>query len=183
MTGKPGILENLNTRDLADCHLQGTEETIPLFSQVLSLCRGRQPLILELKSHGGNAEALTQAVCRQLEGYCGPFCLESFDPRCLLWLRRNRPELIRGQLAENFLQDRHSSVPWLLRFAASFHLESFLTRPDFIAHRFRDRKTLSNFLIRRLWGIRGITWTVDTPEDLQTAEKEGWIPIFERIRP
>ena len=183
MTGKTGILEGLTKDDLPHCHLKGTDQCIPTFSQVLDLCGGRQPLIIELKTQGGNADALTEAVCQALRGYEGPFCLESFDPRCLLWLKRHRPELIRGQLSENFLKQEHPAMPWPLRFAASYHLETFLTRPHFIAHKFKDRKNLSVFLIRRLYGIQGITWTVDTEADFHTALQEGWIPIFERIRP
>ena len=35
------------------------------------------------------------------------YCIESFDPRCILWLKKHRPLIIRGQLSEQFL--RHGS--------------------------------------------------------------------------
>ena len=104
ITGKPGRVEDLTAADLPNYRLNGTTETIPLFSQLLEENRGRVPLIVELKTHGGNAAALTREVCRQLEGYSGAYCLESFDPRCIRWLKVNRPELIRGQLSENWLK-------------------------------------------------------------------------------
>ena len=65
----------------------------------------------------------------------------------------------------------------------SFHLENFLCRPDFIAYDFPTRKVLSNRICRRLWGLESVTWTLRTPEDHETALKEGWIPIFENYLP
>ena len=183
MTGQLGILESLSGEDLEFYRLQCSDQRIPTLSQVLDLIQGTVPLIIELKVRQANSSALCQAVCRQLDCYPGAFCLESFDPRCLMWLKKHRPELLRGQLSENFLKKKDSSLSWPLRFAASFHLESFLTRPDFIAHRFSDRRTLSNYLIRRLWQVAGITWTVRSQQELDTACREGWIPIFEGFLP
>lgn len=183
MTGRPGILENLSTADLQSCYLNGTKEAIPTLSQVLNLVDGRVPLILELKTHDRNAARLTQTVCRMLDAYHGSYCLESFDPRCLLWLKKHRPQILRGQLSENFLMKKDSDLSLLLRFGASYHLESFLTRPDFIAHKYEDRKTLSNFLIRRFWKIPAVTWTVHSQQELDTALQEGYVPIFEGFLP
>ena len=183
MTGREEILEDLTSEDLKTRFLQGTRETIPTFSQVLALYQGTAPLIIELTSYEGNAALLTETACRMLKDYPGPYCLESFDPKCVLWLKKIRPDLIRGQLSENFLSIRNSPVPWILRFLGSYHLESFLTRPDFIAHKFCDRKTLSNALIRKFWKVPGIAWTIQNQQELETARKEGWIPIFEGFLP
>lgn len=183
VTGREGVIEDLTADDLADCHLNGTDQTIPTFSQVLELFQGRAPMIVELKPWKGNHAALCQAACRMLEGYSGVYCLESFDPQCVLWLKQNRPHLVRGQLCEDFLHRLKGKKPWLIRFLGTYHLQTFLTRPDFIACRFSDRRNLSNFLIRKLWGIQGVTWTVDREADFRQALQEGWIPIFESIRP
>ena len=109
--------------------------------------------------------------------------MESFDPRVVRWLRKNRPEIIRGQLSENYLKKPQSKLPLILKFALAFHLENFLCRPDFIAYDFPTRKVLSNPICRRLWGLEAVTWTLRTPEDHETALKEGWIPIFENYIP
>lgn len=182
-TGKSGTPEELTAADLKDYPLEGTEETIPLFSQVLELFAGRAPIIVELKPVGGNHAALCQAACDMLDGYNGVYCLESFDPRCIHWLKKNRPELIRGQLSEDFVHNPKSPLPLVLKFLLTHQLENFLIRPDFVAYKFADRKTPSVFLARKLWGAQGVTWTITKPEDLDTARKEGWIPIFEGFRP
>ena len=72
---------------------------------------------------------------------------------------------------------------WPVRLITSYYMENFVTRPDFIAYRFEDRKTVSNTLCRKLWGLQGVSWTLRTPEDFQTAVAEGWIPIFEGFCP
>ena len=182
-TGKSGKPEDLTAADLENYPLEGTEETIPLFSQVLELFAGKAPIIVELKPVGSNHGALCQAACDLLDAYSGPYCLESFDPRCIYWLKKHRPDLIRGQLSEDFVHNPKNPLPMHMKFLLTHLLENFLTRPDFVAYRFQDRKALSPFLARKVWGAQGVTWTITAREDLETAHKEGWLPIFEGFRP
>lgn len=181
-TGKPGKVEELSSAQLSDYPLEGTQEVIPLFPQVLELFAGKAPLIIELKPDGDNYAALCEAAVAAMEGYSGPWCMESFDPRCIDWLRRHRPDIIRGQLSENYLKG-NTPLPFLLKFALTYNLLNFRTLPDFIAYDYQARKTLSNFLCRRLWGIQGVSWTIRTPQEFEEAAKEGWIPIFENFLP
>lgn len=175
-------IESLTSAQLVNYRLNETNETIPLFSDVLKLFNGAAPLIIELKTAGGNAKQLCKAACDMLDHYQGPYCIESFDPRCIIWLKKHRPEIIRGQLAENSLH-RHNSIPWIIRFVMTNHLLNFLSQPDFIAYNFPHRKTLGTYLCRKLWGIQGVAWTLRTKEDFDTAISEGWMPIFEGYTP
>lgn len=181
-TGCEGRVEDLTTEELKQYHLEGTTETIPTFREVLDIFEGKAPLIIELKAEN-NAAALCETACKMMEGYQGVWCMESFDPRCVLWLKKNRPEIIRGQLAENYLKKPKSKLPWILKVILSYHLENFLTKPDFVAYDFETREVLSNKICRRLYGMQGVTWTVRSPEDHETALKEGWIVIFENYTP
>ena len=182
-TGAEGRIEDLTTEDLSSYHLEGTEETIPTFSQVLALFNGKAPMIIELKAEKGNHDALAETVCRMLEGYDGLYCIESFDPRCLMWLTKNRPDIVRGQLSENFCRDKSSGLPWILRFALTNLLTNFLTRPDFIAYKFEDRKGLSPTLCRKWWHAQGVSWTIRSQQNLDTALREENIAIFEHFEP
>lgn len=183
MTGMEGRPEDLTAADLPNYSLDGTGETIPLFSQVLELYAGKAPLIVELKPVGSNHAALTEAACRMLEGYNGAYCIESFDPRCIAWLKKNRPHIIRGQLTENFVANKKSPLPFVMKFILTHQVENFLTLPDFVAYKFADRKTFSNTLARKLWGAQGVTWTLKTQEEYDAAVAEGWLPIFKGFRP
>ena len=182
MTGRDGRIEDLTLAELPECHLSGTQQTIPTLRQVLELVNGRVPLILEIKTADKNAETLTEAVVKLLADYKGLYCLESFDPQVLRYLRRNCPRIVRGQLAEDSVS-RDKTYSWFTRFICSYYLENFLTLPDFIAYRFEDRENTSITLCRRLWGLQGVSWTIRSPGDFTTAREEGWIPIFENFDP
>lgn len=181
-TGADGRIEDLTTEDLKNYHLEGTEETIPTFQELLDLYDGKAPLIVELKPVNGNHAILTETACNMLDGYTGVYCIESFDPRCIAWLKKNRPKIIRGQLSENFFKsDSNLSVP--LKFILTYSLSHFFTMPDFTAYKFADRKNLSTWICRRLYGVQGVSWTIRSKEDYDIAVKEGWIPIFENFIP
>ena len=182
-TGKEGRVEELTTGQLKDCFLEGTKETIPTFREVLAVFSGKAPVIIELKPENGNHAALCEAACAAMAGFEGSWCMESFDPRVVRWLRKNRPEIIRGQLSENYLRKPQSKLPLPLKLALSRHLENFLCRPDFIAYDFETRKVLSNTICRRLWGLEMVSWTLRSPEEHETALAEGWIPILEYDTP
>ena len=181
--GADVLIEDLTTADLENYRLEGTDETIPTFRQVLDLYQGKAPLVVELKSDGRNYAALAEATSNMLDSYDGVYCLESFDPRCIRWLKKNRPDLIRGQLTENFFRTENSPLPWYLKLVLSKQLMNFLITPDFVSYKFADRKNLGNFLVRKVLGIQGVTWTLTSLQDHETAVKEGWIPIFENYEP
>jgi glycerophosphoryl diester phosphodiesterase len=175
-------IEDLSKADLQHYHLDGTGECIPLFPEVLDLFSGKAPLIVELKVVDNNHTALCEAACRLLDSYDGPYCIESFDPRVVAWLRKYRPDVIRGQLSENYFAPGRPKMPAILRFILTHHIENLVTRPDFIAYRFSDRAcTPSNKRFQK----RGLTvaWTLTNPEDYRQAVSEGWLPIFEGFLP
>ena len=178
VAGADVAIEDLTLQDLDQYTLGGTQEHIPLFSQVLELYRGKAPLIVELKCVGNNVVPLCEAACKMLDTYEGLYCMESFDPRVTRWLRKNRPDIIRGQLSENWFHSQ-TKLPWLLKLLMAYHISNVYTRPDFIAYKYCDRKTFGTEICRKLWRIQGVSWTLQRPEEYETAVQEGWIPIFE----
>lgn len=182
-TGAEGYVEDLCVEDLNSYHLEGTEETIPTFSQVLELYAGKAPLIVELKAERKNHAALAEAACDMLDAYNGPYCIESFDPRCILWLRKNRPDVIRGQLSQNFFRDSTKLSP-VLKFLLTQNLLNFLTRPDFLAYRFEHRKSCPGLgICQKLFKMQLVGWTIRDRETHRNATGKGWLSIFERFIP
>lgn len=180
--GVDARIEDLSTKDLSRYHLAGTGECIPLFSEVLYLFAGKAPLIVELKVVDGNQVSLCEAACKLLDSYNGPYCIESFDPRAVAWFRKNRPDVIRGQLSENWMGRKHP-LPAVLRWILTYHISNIYTRPDFIAYKFADRNTFGTDICRKFWKLQGVSWTLKTPAEFATAVTEGWIPIFEGFTP
>lgn len=178
-TGSEGCIEDLTVDQLYTYFLEGTMQTIPEFGQVLRLFDGRVPLIVELKSASKNHAALCEKTCEMLDAYNGAYCLESFDPRCVYWLRKNRPDLIRGQLTENFFKSKTTTLPWILKFVMTFQILNFLTRPDFVAYKFQDRNHMSNRIVDGLWKTPSVAWTLMNKQEYEAAMSEKRIPIFE----
>lgn len=184
VTGQKVLVEELTAADLSRFPLQGTEERIPLFGEVLALFEDKAPLVIELKVAGGNTAALTDKVMEALRDYRGLYCIESFQPSVLLHLKKHYPKAIRGQLAENFL--KHSEVglpPKPVAWAGAKLLSTVVTRPDFIAYRWEDRSCRSLRLMRRLYGVHEVSWTVRDRETMDLLEADGCVPIFENFVP
>ena len=178
VAGEAVDIEDLTAADLENYTLLDSREHIPLFSQVLELYRGKAPLIVELKCARNNVEPLCRAACAMLDGYEGLYCMESFDPRVTRWLRKNRPDIIRGQLSENWFRSP-AKLPMILKLVMTCHISTLYTRPDFIAYKYCDRKTFGTDICRKFWGLQGVSWTLKSKEEFDTAVQEGWIPIFE----
>jgi glycerophosphoryl diester phosphodiesterase len=172
---------DLTADELRQYRLEGTEERIPFLEEVLPLFEGKTPLIVELKVEG-NAGALSQAACDLLDQFSVEYCIESFHPQAILWLKQNRPQVCRGQLSQNFLADR-AGLSWPAAFAMKNLLTGFLTAPDFIAYNLHHRERLSIKLARKVWGVREVSWTIRTPEELAACEADGCLSIFEQFVP
>ena len=179
-TGQEGILEDLTKEDLQSYRLEGTEETIPTFQQVLELYSGKAPLIIELKPYRKNHAALAKATCEALRGYKGMWCIESFDPRCLMWLKKHRKGVIRGQLSQNFLKES-SALKLPLRLLLTSLFLNLAVRPDFVAYNYEHKNDLPFHLSKNLWGVQSFAWTVTDKETAEKLTEEGYIPIFEKF--
>ncbi len=180
--GKDVKVSQCTAAGLDQYRLEGTEEKIPFLEDVLALFEGKAPLIIELKDEN-NAADLAGAVMAMIDQYPKlDYCIESFHPQCLSWLAKNRPEVCRGQLSTDFIKEKNNlSLP--MAFAATHLLSSSVSRPDFIAYNYRDRKKLSLKLSRDLWGIREVSWTVRDRETMEKLEAEGCLIIFENFLP
>lgn len=173
----------LTAEELSRYRLEGTDERIPFLEEVLPIFEGVSPLIVELKVDNGNSAALAQATCEMLDKFHVDYCVESFHPQAIQWLRRNRPDVCRGQLSQNFLKGEHTGLGFAADFAMTHLLTSFLTLPDFIAYNHQHRKRLNLKLARLIWQVKEVSWTIRTPEDLKKCEDKGCLSIFEQFEP
>ena len=184
LCGVHARVEEQTLPELRRLTLQGTEEKLPLLEEVLPLFERKTPLLIELKVEGNNWRELCAQTCRLLSSYRGDYCIESFDPRVLRWLKLNEPFILRGQLTENFLKPGEApGYGLLLRLAMTILLPNFLTRPDFIACRYEDRGILPVRLCCGLLKGQEASWTLRSQEELAAAEGAGALAIFEGFLP
>ena len=162
--------------ELKQLSLCGTEHTIPLFSDVLAVIRGRGPLIVELKTGRRNRE-LCEKTHALLESYRGDVCIESFNPFIVTWFRFHAPDLVRGQLAMPYKRYAGEGFTKVQAFAMSHTLFNFLARPQFIAYRIGPRPPLVR--LSEALGAMRIGWTSHEPRN----EKGRDGVIFEFYRP
>ena len=144
----PAQLRDRTSTELGLLSVGGTKDKIPTLKQLLRLCDGKVPLVLELKGREGDDEGFAESVLEVLEGYKGHVALMSFDH----WLLKDLKELeapypigltADGNEPETFF--KHDEAMQLgLDFISYFY--GHLPNPFITAQRQR--------------GIPVITWTV-----------------------
>ena len=173
--GVEAKVADLTLEELKKLRLCGTEETIPLFSEVLKCVRGRGALIVELKNGKRNKE-LCEKTYELLRSYSGEYCIESFNPFIVRWFKRNAPEVLRGQLATH-PEDYKGEVNPVTGFLLGCVLLNFLSRPQFIAYKI-GRKPFT-VKLSELFGAMRVCWTSHE----WMNEKGNHTVIFEFYKP
>lgn len=173
--GVQGRVDEYSLHELQQLSLCGTEQRIPLFSEVLGIVRGRGPLIVELKSGRRNRE-LCEKTCALLSDYRGDVCIESFNPTIVAWFRFHARDLVRGQLAMPARRYAAGVRP-LMSVMLSHGLMNFVSRPQFIAYRIGYQPP--TIRLAQLLGAMRVGWTSHEPRN----ERGRDAVIFEFYRP
>lgn len=182
VTNQKGIIERMTAKQIKNIKLEGTSETIPLLKQVLKTVNGAVPLMIELKVSLGNSRELCEAVSRCMQNYKGAWCVASFDPRCVYWFKKNKPEVVRGQIIMNFLRNR-GKFNGIVNLLLSAQALNFITKPDFISVYYKNRNDLATSICKNHWKMKCSCWTVRDIKTLDDCETQGFTPIFEQIEP
>ena len=177
--GVDAKVNSMTYEELQKLRLFNSEETIPLFSEVLKVIDGKVPLIMEVKMVNAKTR-VCELADKELEGYHGVYCMESFHPFAVRWFRKNRPEVIRGQLAANFRKEgkKEGISDWMVHML----LVNVLGRPDFVAY---SHKSAGNFSrkVTRLLGATAVAWTIRSQKELDMHKKHFDLFIFEGFQP
>ncbi len=179
--GKDIKVADLTYDELKAYKLFKSQERIPVLKEVLELVDGKVPLIIELKIPWG-ARKLCEAVAKLLEQYQGLYCIESFNPFGLVWYRRNKPSVVRGQLSTDFAKEKIAGTR-LQHFLLKHLLLNFLTKPDFIAYQHGYRKDLSFAVCRLLYRVKTVAWTIKSQKDYENNRRYFKLFIFESFIP
>lgn len=169
-----GKLWEYTLEELQQMKLLYSEQMIPTLKEVLEVVDGKVPLIIEYKM-----DRVDTKVCELsnelLKNYEGPYCIESFHPLALRWYRENCPEILRGQLSENYARRGRKGIAlWVM----THLLSNFYTRPDFIAYCHKDADNFSRRICRAL-GALSVTWTIKSQEEYEKAKSQFDLFIFD----
>ena len=148
----------LTYKELQKLTLMNSTEKIPLFQDVLDLVNGQVPLLIEIKLP--TVKTLTCRLADELlQNYSGKYCIESFNPLALRWYKKNRKEIIRGQLSANLTRPV-AEGGYFLSFLVKYLLLNFLGKPDFISCCYKDRYNISFLLQKYIYKTPVFAWTV-----------------------
>lgn len=173
-----GHVWDYTLEELKKFKLKNSNECIPTFEEALNVIDGKTPIIVEYK-----LDVVQTEVCRLsnelLKNYNGPYCIESFHPLALLWYKKNRPDVVRGQLSKQFWRYKEDRKFTYLIMA--FLLSNVATRPDFIAYKHSDASNISRILCK-LFGGLSVAWTIRSAEDFEKAKDKFDLFIFDSCR-
>lgn len=176
MCGVEGKVWEYTLEELQQMKLANSEQTIPAFQEFLKIVDGKVPFILEFK-----LDRVQTKVCELanevLKNYHGAYCIESFHPLAVLWYRKNRPDVLRGQLSEEFFREEKNKGQHILT-ATSFLIFNFAGRPDFIAYNHLHANNISRRICKML-GALSVTYTIKSKEEYKRNKKNFDLFIFD----
>ncbi len=169
--------ENLTLEEIKKLNLAGTSEKIPTLKECLDLVDGRVPLLIEFKTPVlTKFEPLCRFANEVLKDYKGKYFIQSFNPLIVRWYKKNRPDIMRGQLSSAFYKEPfHQKLAGALVF-------NFLSRPDFVSYEYKHK----NNFFRRLTSLLGafpVAWTYTEKEQIKKTKKSFKAFIFEKFIP
>ena len=176
--GVHGRVDAFTLAELREMRLCGTEETIPLLTEVFDVMAGKTPMIIELKTGPRNDELCKKALAL-MRAYSGPYCIESFDPRIVRWFKKNAPDILRGQLAD--APRSYGEKARLRGIVMGGLFLNCLARPQFIAYG-PGKQPWSARFAETLGALR-VCWTVRPEDGIAAKEAENDAVIFEFYRP
>ena len=179
MCGVEGKVEEKTLAELQELRLLGTDQGIPTLRQMLALVDGRVPLLVELKGESVNTSLcpLADAI---LSEYKGDYIIESFNPMLVRWYKKNRPDVVRGQLFCNL--NNGKKVKKLIYYLITALLTNVLARPHFLARGQDSARNLSFVICKKLFRAPAYVWTVRAQDQIPDAKRgegiifEGFIP-------
>ena len=175
MCGKKGYIWEYTLEELREFTLADSKERISTFEEVLRFVDGKVPLIIEYKMDNPDIK-VCELGDKLLANYKGVYCIESFHPKVLMWYRKNRPDVVRGQLSMDFSKDEKYNAPYFA--LMTYLLLNFITRPDFIAYKYTDEKILSRRLCKKLGGL-AFAYTIKSQEAYEMVKDKFDMFIFD----
>ncbi|MBQ7363087.1 MAG: glycerophosphodiester phosphodiesterase [Clostridia bacterium] len=180
--GRDEKVVDLTADELKKIPLGSTEDCIPTFREVLSLVAGRVPLLVEIKKDVGEG-AVAERFLSEIADYDGEYIAESFNPFALRTVRRARPDILLGILSTEYTRNEKCKGKIFYRQLERLRM-NFLCRPDFIAYDKEGWRVTALRLIRRLFKVPTLAWTVKSEDEERLARSCGFDSvIFEKYMP
>ena len=159
LTGEKGYVYDKTLKQIKSLKILGSEEKIPTFDEVLKMCEGKSPLLIEIKNQP--SKTVVKKIVDKLKDYKGEFAIQSFNPLYIKKVKRLAPQFIRGILGT---KTHAKGESFFKRFILKNLTLNFLIKPDFISYSYEDlplKKSVKK-------NLPVIAWTVT---DLKIEQK------------
>ena len=174
--GVKGKIWEYTAEELGKMKLLGSDQTIPTLQEAMDLIGGRTPVLVEYKM-----DRVDTNVCVQgneiLQKYEGDYIVQAFDPRALMWYKKNAPEVARGQLCREYWKAEEYQGK-ALYLVLTYMVSNVATRPDFISYQFCDANNIA-LKFCRLMGAETACWTLRSEEDYNSVKGQFDMYIFD----
>lgn len=179
MTGVDKKITQCTLAELKQLRLNNTDQTIPTLQEVLDVCEGKSPLLIEIKGESTKVGKLEQIMYDMLKNYKGDFAIQSFNPFSVKWYADNAPEIIRGVLSSYFMGEK---IKWYKKLLVKRLLMNGSINPDFVSY---DQVNMPNNICKkeRNKGRLIINWTVTSKEREEELREYYDNIIFENYMP
>lgn len=161
--------------ELSGISLDGTDQTVPSFDEVLALVDGKVPLLVEIKQEIGEGD-VASAVCRTLSRYSGAYIVETFNPLALAKVKKLLPDARRGLLCDRFTTQKKYQKP--LYYLLQAFVLNFLCKPDFIAYNHKAKQGFSYKIVKNVFKTPLVAWTVRSKADEAQAKRDGFKTVI-----
>ncbi len=172
-------LSDVTYEEIKHLKIHQTDEKITLLKDVLNLVDGQVPLLIEFKPHG-DIHILCESFMKTINDYTGKYAIFSFHPKVVGWFKKHHPDIIRGQIAEYFKENKDMG-----RFSKYLLKSMFFnrwTKPDFISYGIKD---LPNKYVDRLYkkGLTVISYAAKTEQEFDFVRSNYHNVVFEYFEP
>ena len=140
-------------------YLKSICHSLVKLDDILKIVNGKIPLLIELKPYN-KGNKLEKETIKILDMYNGYFALQSFSPFIIHWLKKNRPNYIRGQLLT-----RYSRYNFIKRIINKYMMFNKFTNPDFICYNIKGLPNKQIQIVRKTKKVIG--WTIKKEAQLK----------------
>jgi glycerophosphoryl diester phosphodiesterase len=172
LTSGKGMVHDRTATQLSKIKIGGTEDRIPLLSDMLALVAGKVPLVIELKGDPGHDDGLVSAVARELSGYTGHAAIMSFEHTHLRRCAKEAPGIPVGLTAEGVHDPDIEAHFSMLAHGISFVSYNVYHLPNRLVSFVRERMAMPV-----------ITWTVRNEDALRKTREHADQATFEGFSP
>lgn len=174
MTGIKNDITTMTLSEIKKLKLLGTENKIPTFEDVLLQVSGKVPILIEVKPNSKYKE-LMEKLINLLEKYNGKYSIQSFDPRIVYWLKKNMPQISRGQISSKNIREVKSRILKILLGKMVFNV---ITKPNFISYQYLSINE-KFYKKQKNKGREVIAWTLKNKEDYEKIRDYCDMVVFE----